>query len=49
MQFFGVCTYRLQFYYFYDTASEVTIYELKIRKVIIKQASKTIYIYVINT
>jgi len=46
MRFFGVCTYCLQLYYLYDTASEVTIYELKIRKIIIKQASKTIYIYI---
>ena len=49
MQFFGVCTYCLQFYDLYDIASEMTIHELKILKVIIKQASKSIYIYVINT
>jgi hypothetical protein len=43
MQFFGVCIYCLQFYDLYDTTSEVTIQELKLRKVITKQASKTIY------
>jgi hypothetical protein len=38
MQFFGACTYCLYFYVLYDTESELTIHELKIRKVIITQA-----------
>jgi len=48
-RFFGVCTYCPQFCVLYDTASEVTVHELNTRKVIMKQASKTIYFYVINT